>query len=125
MTSKSPSVLIVDTSSVQGAVYARHFERRGWNSAVVTQLLDAERKAVRMRPNVLVIDVLSLSEAAYDVKRLRTLPTLLKTIIVVLARRVTPDHVNELLDAGAHEVILTPHTTPAHVVEHIENKYLP
>lgn len=92
--------------------------------AVVTQLVDAERKAVRMRPNVLVIDVASLAEAEADVKRLRRLPTLLKTTIVVLARRATREAIDELLDAGAHEVILTPHTTPSHVVEHIESKHL-
>lgn len=124
MATKAPSVLIVDASSAQGAAYARHFERRSWNVAVVTTLLDAERKAVRMRPTVLVVDVLSLAEAEADIKRLRVLPTMLKTKIVVLARRATSQQVTSLLAAGAHELILTPHTTPPHVVDHIESRYL-
>lgn len=124
MATKTPSVLIVDTNSAVGVAYARHFERRSWEVAVVSTLLDAERKAVRMRPTVLVVDVLSLAEAEADIKRLRTLPTMLKTKIVVLARGATPEHVASLLAAGVHELILTPHTTPAHVVQHIESKYL-
>jgi len=123
MPAKGRAVLIVDSSAAQGASYARHFERRGFVTAIVTTLLDAERKAVRMRPTVLVIDVMSLTEAKTDIKRLRSLPTLLKTKIVVLARRATSSQVDELLTAGAHELILTPHTTPLHVVEHIETKY--
>ena len=117
---KAPSVLIVDSSAAQGASYARHFERRGFTAAVVTALLDAERKAVRMRPDVLMIDVVSLSEAEADIKRLRTLPTLLKTRIVVLAKRASALQVQQLLTAGAHELVLTPHMTPPHVVSHIE-----
>lgn len=122
MSSQAPAVLIVDSSAAQGASYARHFERRGWTVAVVTALIDAERKAVRMRPLVLVIDVLSLTEAEADIRRLRTLPTLLKTRIVVLARRATAQQVDKLLAAGAHELILTPHITPLSVVTHIEQK---
>ncbi|MCR4312384.1 MAG: hypothetical protein NUV56_03810 [Candidatus Uhrbacteria bacterium] len=124
MVIKAPAVLIVDTSQAQGASYARHFEKRGWITAVVTTLLDAERKAVRMRPTILVIDVASLIEAEADLKRLHSLPTLLKTAFVVLAKRATSEQVAKLLEAGANELILTPHATPSHVVEHIEAKYL-
>jgi len=73
-----------------------------------------------MRPDVLMIDVVSLSEAEADIKRLRTLPTLLKTRIVVLAKRASALQVQQLLTAGAHELVLTPHMTPPHVVSHIE-----
>ena len=123
MATKSPSALIVDSSGVAGVAYARHFQRHGWNAAVVTQLIDAERKAVRMRPRVLLVDILSLSQAKRDIRRLKSLPTLLSTAIVVLARSATQEEISELITAGANEVVLTPHTTPAHLVSHIDTKY--
>ena len=125
MPSTSRTALIVTSSGVAGAAYARHFERRGWSVAVVTGLADAERKAVRVRPRVLVVDILSLDETKRDIKRLKALPTLLGSAIVVLARRATQADIGALIAAGADEVVLTPHTTPAHFVLHIDMKYSP
>jgi DNA-binding response OmpR family regulator len=98
-------------------IYVSRFERDGWEVDSASSLLDAERRAVQLRPSVLLVSYLVLEDVKATFKRLRSLPTLLKTSIVVTAKHLSRETVDLLLLAGAKDVILTAHITPQALVK--------
>lgn len=120
----SPSVLLVTAASVLADIYVRRFERQGWDAYVVGELGEAERKAVRLRPTVLMIDADTVTGVVNEITRLKRLPTLMKTSIIIFAKHATHAFVHDALAAGAHDVILTPHTKPTEVVDRIHSRYV-
>lgn len=119
----SPSVLFVTAASVLADIYIRRFERQGWDAYVVSELGEAERKAVRLRPTVLMIDADTVEGIVDELKRLKRLPTLMKTNIIVFAKHASHAFVHDALAAGAHDVILTPHMKPTELVDRIITRY--
>lgn len=98
-------------------IYASRFERDGWEVDSAGNLVDAERRAVQLRPAVLLIHYSLIENIKATFKRLRSLPTLQKTRLVVAERNLPRAEVDELLQAGAHAVIMTAHLTPQALVK--------
>lgn len=116
MATPKPTLLIVASDATLSAAFARCFERDGWDVVVVTSVKDAEHAAVRLRPNVLMLHTACTLDPAAEVKRLRALPTLLRTRIVVLADRAHMPGITAAHAAGAAEYLLVGHTVPGDVV---------
>ena len=121
---KPPSVLMVTAAQVLADIYLRRFERQHWDAHVVTDLGEAERKAVRLRPTVMLIDLDTIGGVVDELKRLKRLPTLMKTALIVFAQHASRVMVHDLLAAGARDVILTPHMKPTEVVDRINQHYV-
>ncbi len=115
MTTK-PSILLSIRDLHLAEIFAHQFERDGWEVEVIDKLPAAELRAVQFRPNILVIDAQALPDVTSELRRLRTLPTLLKTKIVLLADQAHHASVHQALTAGAAEYVLTGHLTPSSLV---------
>lgn len=113
---KRPSMLIAACDMFLAGVYSRKFEREGWDVEVMENVRDAELRAVQMRPSVLLFEADCVVDAAAEVKRLRGLPTLHKTPIVILADRAHAKDVHGALKAGANDYLLIGHFVPAEAV---------
>ncbi len=112
MTSQRPAILFLMSDARLRDVYVSRFERDGWTVDTASSLLDAERRAVQLRPAVFFIQHAFLEDAKLAFKRLRSLPTLLKTRIVVADKHLARQDIDTVLAAGAHEVIITAHCSP-------------
>ncbi len=115
MTAK-PTILLAVHDLHLAEIFARQFEREGWTVEVIDKLPAAELRAVQFRPNIMIIDAQALPDVASELRRLRTLPTLLKTKIVLLADEAHHTNVHQALTAGAAEYVLTGHLTPSSLV---------
>ena len=98
-------------------IYARKFEKDGWDVNVQETLEDGERKSVKMRPDVILLDAACLADISAEVKRLRALPTLQKTKIVILAMQGDMEEVRHAREAGANEYLIFGHFVPQEAVQ--------
>lgn len=110
------SLLIAACDDVLAQIYARRFRAEAWEVEVVARVAEAEHKAVQMRPAILLVDASCTVDMAKEVCRLKALPTMLRTKIVVFAEQASQAHIHAALDAGAVEYILAAHVTPAEAV---------
>ncbi|HCC83673.1 TPA: hypothetical protein DEP96_02385 [Candidatus Uhrbacteria bacterium] len=115
MTSK-PTILLAIQNLHLAEIFARQFAREGWEVEVVDKLPAAELRAVQFRPNIMILDAQSFSSVSKELRRLKSLPTLLKTKIVLLADQTHHTFVHEALTAGAAEYVLAGHLTPSSLV---------
>lgn len=116
MVASRPSLLIAACDDVLAQIYARRFRREAWEVEAVEKLVEAEHKAVQMRPTILMVDASCTLDMAKEVRRLKALPTLMRSKIVVFAERADHAHIQRALDAGAVEYILAAHVTPNEAV---------
>lgn len=117
MTAAKPAILLLIPDARLRDIYLTRFERDGWEADAATNLTDAERRAVQLRPAILFIHHSMLEDVKVNFKRLQSLPTLLKTRLVVADRHLPKTAVDEVLKAGAHEVVMTAHLTPQALVK--------
>jgi DNA-binding response OmpR family regulator len=117
MTPAKPAILFLVPDARLRDIYVSRFERDGWEVDAATNLTDAERRAVQLRPSILFIHHTLLESTKTTFKRLRSLPTLLKTRIVIADKHLSREAVDEVLKAGAHEVVMTAHLTPQALVK--------
>jgi hypothetical protein len=117
MTSAKPAILLLVPDARLRDIYISRFERDGWEVDAASTLLDAERRAVQLRPSVMLVhrDLLENVKAAFQ--RFKSLPTLLTCRMVVIAKALSRGEIDELLKAGAREVVLTAHLTPQGLVK--------
>lgn len=114
------SILLAIRDLHLAEIFARQFARDGWEVEVIDNLTAAELRAVQFRPNIMIIDVHELSQVTAELGRLRALPTLLKTKIVLLADQAHHASVQQALTAGAAEYVLTGHLTPSSLVSRMK-----
>lgn len=109
---RRPTVLIAACDYFLAGIYGRKLERDGWDVEVVEDVKAAEHRAVLLRPTVLMMESDCVADVAAEVRRLKALPTLLKTHIVILAHHATHDTVTRALNAGADDYLLVGHFVP-------------
>lgn len=117
MTSARYSLLIAACDMTLAAIVTRKFEREGWEVTVVPSLAEAEHRAVQMRPSVLLLDTSCTLDAAREVRRLKVLPTLMRTKIVLLSDDAHHARIQAGLAAGAADYLLVGHFSPIEAVE--------
>lgn len=111
-----PTLLVAACDAYLAGAFARRFEREGWDVVLVERVKDAVDVAVQMRPQIFVFEAACTPDPALEVRRLRALPTMQKTRIVVLTERMPMSGVNAALDAGASDVLLVGHVVPVEAV---------
>lgn len=116
MTGTKQAILLVLPDARLRDIYALRFERDGWKVETSGNLVDAERRAVQLRPVILLLHYSLIENVKATFKHLRSLPTLLKTRLVVTDRHLNRPVVDELLKLGAAQVIMTAHLTPQALV---------
>lgn len=113
---KPPSILIVACDPYLAGIYGRKFELDRWDVDVAETLSEGEKKATRMRPSVIILDAQCAASIAKEVLRLKSLPTLLRTKIAILAPRGDREEIQEALAAGADAYLLLGHFVPQEAV---------
>lgn len=121
MSMSRPAILMVLPDARLRDIYLSRFERDAWLAESANTLVDAERRAVQLRPTVLFVHGEFMTDIRQTFQHLRSLPTLLKTAIVVADTRLSPATVRELFTAGAHDVLSLLHLTPLGVVKRMNN----
>lgn len=117
MTGTRPSLLVAACDAYLALAFARRFEREGWVVTTVDSMKDAEHVAVQMRPSVLLLQTACVADPAAEVRRIRALPTMRKTHIVLLAEHAHMPGINAALAAGAADYLLVGHVIPAEAVQ--------
>jgi DNA-binding response OmpR family regulator len=113
-----PSIVLVMKDKHLRTILAERFERDGWKVDVAEQREEGERKATRARPNVFLSEGESeVKKVKEGVKHSRSLPTLVKSKIVLLFSRAERENVDEALKAGADQVILEGTLSPKDIVK--------
>lgn len=123
MTSVRPTIVFITTHPALGAVYERHLERFA-KVVLVPEIAEFERRALRLRATLLLLDAGSVDSQEQLVEHIRALrkkPTMKSLRIVVFAAKASSDFVALLHHAGADDIILTTHTTPRNVAERLHN----
>lgn len=113
------TVLMVVCDTYLAGAFARRFERDGWNVVTVTSVKDAEHIAVRLRPSALLLHTACTRDVAAEVKRLRALPTLRRTKVVLLDDGAHMHGVSTALTAGAADVLFIGHVVPSDMVTRV------
>ncbi len=116
MTRREPSVLLVCQDAVLRAAAVRRFEAEGWQTQEALHQEDAERRAVRFRPHIVLLDARVVDDVEETLRRWKTLPTLLKSRIIVLAEHPSAAQVHAILSAGAETIILIGHQSSQDIV---------
>ena len=115
------SILLLLSDPRLRDIYLSRFEREGWVAEEALHLKDAERRAVQLRPAVFLIDHKLIDDAKATLKHLNSLPTMVRTKIVVLARELSRQAMKELVAAGADDVIMSGHSTPQEVIKRMHS----
>ena len=110
------SLLIVACDAYLAGIYGRKFEMDGWDVDIVETMDEGERRAAKMRPSVLLLDVDCVVDTEASVRRMRSLPTLLKSKIVLLAGKGDREHIEAARNAGADAYLLLGHFVPQEAV---------
>lgn len=113
---KQPSILIVACDPYLAGIYGRKFELDGWEVDIAETLTDGERKATRMRPSVIILDADCAADISAEVTRLKALPTLLRSHVVILAGKGDRIEIQNALEAGAATYLLLGHFVPQEAV---------
>lgn len=117
MSKSKPSILFVLKDAKFRAILEKRFTTDGWKAQGAEDIEDGERKAVRLQPNVFFVELHDISNLKKQVKHWKSLPTLMKSKIVLLLPKAERVHVDEALQNGADQVILSGTLLPKEIVK--------
>ncbi|PIX62543.1 hypothetical protein CO057_04145 [Candidatus Uhrbacteria bacterium CG_4_9_14_0_2_um_filter_41_50] len=113
----SHSILIIACDPYLAGIYGRKFERDNWDVEIAETILDGERTAIKSRPSIILLDDECAADISGEIRRLKSLPTILKTKIVVLAKEGDQKKISESFSAGADDYLLLGHFVPQEAVQ--------
>jgi DNA-binding response OmpR family regulator len=111
-----PSILIIACDHYLAGIYGRKFELDGWEVEIAEELSVGERKIVRHRPDIVLLDVDCLADLGSELVRLRAFPTIQKTRIVLLAEALSRQMVREARLHGITDYLHIGHFLPQEAV---------
>lgn len=112
-----PSILITACDPYLAGIYGRKFELDGWEVMIAETLAEGEKMASKLRPNIIILDDECAVDISEQVKKLKALPTLLKSKIVILGGEGDRSEIEAALRAGASDYLLTGHFVPQEAVQ--------
>jgi DNA-binding response OmpR family regulator len=112
-----PSILIVACDPYLAGIYGRKFELDNWDVEIAETLEDAERKSMRFRPSIILLDADCSADISIEVRRLRGMPTILRSKLVVLASNGDKKEIERSMEAGADSYLLLGHFVPQEAVQ--------
>lgn len=107
MKSTTPSVLVVMHDPKLRAMVGQRFAQEGFAMESAESVEEGERRAVKMRPKVLLVEIPDLEGLGKLIKHWRSLPTLHTAKLVLMLSKADRSHVDEALKKGADQVILS------------------
>ena len=117
---KGPRILMIMCDPYLAGIYGRKFELAGWQTSVAEEVVDGERQAAKVPPAILLLDIDCVADPVDEVKRLRSLPTLIRTKIVLLAQDADRPLIESVLRAGADDMLLLGHFVPQETVDKMQ-----
>lgn len=108
--------MIVDSDPYLAGIYGRKFELDGWEVEVAESLAEGEKKAIKLRPNIIMVDADCAGEIGEEIKRLKAMPVLIRSKLVILAKRGKRTEISEALRDGAADYLLLGHFVPLEAV---------
>ncbi len=117
-------MLLLLTDPVLCDIYQKRGEREGFEVEVAQSLLDAERKAVTMRPKFFMLEHEAINNPGEFMDRLRSLPSLAKThVIAHAARSLTAERLAHLTQANILDIVLGLHHSPADIFKRLKSQF--
>ncbi len=111
------SILIIACDPYLAGIYGRKFEKDNWDVKIAETVIEGEKMAVKLRPDIILLDDECSTDISSEVKRFRSLPTILKTKIVILAKDGDRKKIEDSKRAGADEYLLLGHFVPQEAVQ--------
>lgn len=114
---KNLSILITACDPFLAGIYARKFERDGWEVEVAEDLKEAERKSAKMKPAIILLDDGCTADMASEIRRFKSFPTIQRSKLVVLADFGDREKISAALQAGATDYLIYGHFVPQEAVQ--------
>lgn len=86
-----------------------------------TDFSEFERRALQLRPSVVIFDAVNIDDILKEVKALRKHPAHRAIRILVLCEHLSHDHRVLLHEAGVDDILLTTHFTPRDVIARLQS----
>lgn len=117
MTKADLSIIITACDPYLAGIYARKFEREGWEVEVLESIKEAEQKSSKIRPSIILLDDGCSADIALEVEKFRSFPTLQKTKIVVISKTGDMKKIARARSAGASDYLIFGHFVPQEAVQ--------
>lgn len=111
------SILIVACDQYLAGIYGRKFELDGWEVEVAETIEDGERRSIKLRPSIILLDAGCAVDISHEVSRMRGLPTILRSKIVIMASNGDRKEIDRSLQAGADSYLILGHFVPQEAVQ--------
>lgn len=115
------AILLVLPQARLRDIYEKRGEREGFTIESSPSLLDAERKAVSFRPAMVVIDADLIDDPAAFMQRVKSLPSLTKSRMIVVAPKLSAEKVRAFTASGIKDVVLTLHHHPTDLFKYLKS----
>ena len=115
--SKKPCILITACDPYLAGIYGRKFELDGWDVEVVESINEVEKKILKVRPKVILIDADCAPDISKEIEKMRKMPTILDTKIAILSSRGDKAEIQRSIDSGANTYLILGHFVPQEAVE--------
>lgn len=111
------SILIVACDPYLAGIYGHKFELDHWQVEIAENFAEAKRLATKSRPAIILLEDGCVDDVAEEIKKVKALPTLLKTKIVVLSAQADREKIVQAKEAGAADYLIYGHFVPQEAVE--------
>ncbi|MBU1126332.1 MAG: response regulator [Patescibacteria group bacterium] len=116
---QEPSIVILACDQHLAGIYGKKMQRAGWIVNIAEDIEEAEKKASKVRPQILLIDTSCVADILIEMKRLRSLPTLLKTKIALMTDKADKKMIEAARNAGASGFFIFGHFSPHDIVQNM------
>ncbi len=114
---KEPTIVILSCDQHLAEIYTKKFQRQGWVVSLAEDLETAEKKSIKLRPQILLLDTECSIDILVDVKRLQALPTMQQTKIVLMTHRGDKKLIEEAHKLGVSGFLIFGHFSPHEIAQ--------
>ena len=119
MAGARPTIVCITTHAVLRAMLERHGEHVA-KIVCLPDVAEFERRAIRLRPAVLLIDEDAVSPMIEDVIRVRKHPVMKTMRIVTVSKALSHEQRTLLHAAGVNDILLSTSHTPRDIMARLQ-----
>ncbi|MFH1253464.1 MAG: response regulator [Candidatus Uhrbacteria bacterium] len=117
---KKITILLVEDDAYLSEIYTRHFSRHKWQTKIVKNFSEADKKIKRSLPEVVVADIALEEKVGLNwLKNFRQTEATSKIPVIVMTGLSDRASIKEALQAGVNGYFLKSQTTPHELAEKI------